>query len=725
MTGPAPQDTTQIHPWTKAYVLAKRKGLSDKEAQAEADASYAGGPNDLPGVRPPASYGPLDEMIQGGTLGLGLRANAANRTIQQTGLDPRGQLEEPLASQPQGTMPPGGLGPLMNQNVGDLQNVQAQFRHDNPKTAFAANALGGVALNTILPGSGFLGKTKLIRGAADAAEGMGFVGGLGRRALVGGAEGALQGAVQGTADAPQGQALLGGTLGFVGGALGGAIGNAILAPLIQKAAGTGQTFLAKRYEQFAQALPADQAPGMPLVPNRAQDAAYHGLYKVFQDDIGANPQDLIPIIQSRNALIPEQAQWMGVADQFPTSLGLRNKLSEAVVSSGRAAKLVAEMMRTRVQGANLVTRPEAVAARVSNSLQKLYGDAVPERGALEAITANLRKNATDPLYNKLRADFTVVDDPQLRFVAGSPEGQIALEAGRREEVAKMAAFTKDASLLGKIRPIVVKDGQVQGNLTVSDILALRTGLSIRRSVPGATNRGEIDAMIHMVDDVAANTSPDLAVATMRYRQSSEMMNAVEIAMKGIKGKSGAEIGAELKDFTTPAAKRVYQGAAIREIMEQVKSSSDPVKYLDNPKVKEQVAAIFADQPEIAVQLYQTALGAEVAMQQSNPIANLLSKAHEAQVQGKALEARSTAKAQFQVPVIGAILRYTEHVRSQLAEDVAYETARAMTSTGQDLFQMLRMLKAPPPPNLLGGQIGGRAGAYGATQVGTTYTERKP
>ena len=331
--------------------------------------------------KPDQSYGMglLRQAEQGLTLGLGDEANAFGRSV--------------IGDE------------TYDQALADERAKNEAFATENPKTAFAANIIGGLPLVAV-PG---LGGAKFISAAATPARA------AGRAALVGAGYGGAAGfgsteggdgslleqagnrAVGAAVGAPVGGAL-GGTLGYAGRKLGEAIGGARAAS--EEVTGTGGAYnvVAKSLGQDS-VNPSDLRSGILPLPTRTvsndmtTEIVRLGEQGLTQADIAAR------VGVSTNTVGRVQRAF-SARNQTPLTIVDRAKMQgpgEGTNTEWRMRAAAATPGEARTQAARTLTeRQVGQGQRLVDAIQKYIGD-----GTDDSIAA---------LQNSLRAQERAVYD---------------------------------------------------------------------------------------------------------------------------------------------------------------------------------------------------------------------------------------------------------------------------------------------------------------------------
>lgn len=612
---------------------------------------------------------------------------------------------------------PGGKG--FDEGKAAMKQRLAQGRAEAPVGSTIAELFGSIV------GPNPLSKIKALQGMQTAAEGAGTIGKVVRRGVVGGIQGGIMGGVAAAGEGDLSSAGPGALVGMVA----GATLNNLLAPFLAKATQKGEHWLAK---EFGDATAAVTTPNP-----RARELAYGKLYDRLLEYGVSNPEDAIPVMKAMDGVIPAQTRYMALADYFPDAVNLKKQLAATASSPGKAPQIMANFIRQRVGGP---TSPDVEIDRALRITNDLFGK-TPKGSRLRLdVVKKARQVKADRLFERVRGDMTPVTDPDLAFLAATPEGQAALLHGRQKALTKAATQTgKGAMFLQEAPPVRLDPttGAVTSPLTVADVYALREGfqdlaLAVRTQAgldkTGAKVKDYLfKPYLDRVDEIGRAASPLYAEAIDTYRKYSNVIAAVQAAPKALQ-MNADDITATMRKLETPGARKIFQEGYLRTLQDKLLRSKDPISLLDNPMTKAQFAVVFADRPDVAMNVYQAALGAEAAMRSVNrgPFASIGGSAGRVGQDFSTFAGRElTTSGRPQVGAWEAVADLLRGMREQLDDEVAEELASAATATGSDLYAVLRSLKRATPPSQrvakVAGQMGGSATARTVAPVGTTLT----
>lgn len=696
--------STQPNERVKLIADGLMRGLSDKDAVRYADST-------LGSAQPSTTTGPQSFMD---------RANQAEQNVDNRYILPllQGVLfnQMPNLAGAGAALIPGGKG--FAEGKAAMQGRLAKGRSEAP-VGSTVMEIGGSIL-----GPNPLSKIKALQEMQTAAEGAGTIGKVVRRGVVGGVQGGIMGGIAAAGEGDMSSVLPGAVTGMVA----SATLNNLLAPFLAKATQKGEHWLAKEFGDATQAV-ANPNP-------RARELAYGKLYDRLLEYGVSNPEDAIPIMKAMDGVIPEQTRFMALADYFPEAVNLKKQLATTAGSPGKAPQILANFVRQRV---GTSAAPEVQIDRAITMTNDLFGKTPKGSVLRKAVVEKARAVKGDRLFGRLRADMTPVADPDLMFLAATPEGQAALALGRQKALTKAAARPgRGAGFLAEPPPVVTDPvtGAVTSPLTVADVYALREGfkdlaLSVQQSggldKSGAKVKDYLfKPYLDRVDEIGRAASPLYAEAIDSYRKYSNVIDAIDAAPKAIR-MNADDITATMRKLETPGARKIFQEGYLRALQDRLLRSKDPMAILDNPMTKAQFAVVFGDRPETAMNIYQAALGAEAAMRTVNrgPLGTIGGSAGRTAQNFSSFAGREASMGRPQVGTWEAVADLLRGMREQLDDEVAEELATAATATGSDLYAVLRSLKRATPPSQrvakVAGQTAGAATARIMTPIGTTLT----
>lgn len=536
MTGPRP-DTSKA----ARYDALRRAGKSHVEAVAEIEDAAATRPSPLLDMARSAGFDPdkadpvtpetprpdvpmIDGYRNAGKL---LRTGAQGATLGFSD-ELRGLAEGAAA------LVPGGRSPGEAYRGGRDAERQAlgEFREDFPKSALAAEMIGGV----VVPGVGFGASA----GRAGAKMGLGQI--VKQGAKIGGLTGAAYGV--GSADDGIGDRIKGGLTGGLAGTVGGAV-----LPLAIAGGGKVARNLAERVGSSSRAPQSVQtwAAGSRAAGD-ADAGAATVLHKLQQDNI--TPEDLV----SRVA----EARGVGISDVAIPDLAGRNTrglIDLAASRPGPAQEAVEQFGEQRAGGMR------SMLADAFETVSRIPRQMVRE--VREGLVQQRKVKAND-LFERAFDDAGFMDDPRLLAAVeaveeASPTFQRkALELARLHKVTPSQLVTEARvptgvamqnaqSQMGRVGPRVAQAaGELEESLAgARRVPSLRYAHYLKEALDEEIARAQqlvgnggsgsrlsgLMGLKEQLRDAATSVSPGYRQALQEYAGDSEMLRALSVGEK--------------------------------------------------------------------------------------------------------------------------------------------------------------------------------------------------